>query len=396
MFENVALAPADPILGLNEAFKADKRDDKINLTVGVYQNESGVIPRLDCVAQAEKRLIANPVGLSYLPIDGDPAYCQAAAKLMFGSDDPRLTEGRLVSAQTPGGTGGLRVVADLLNKLGVIKTIWHSDPTWANHQGIFQAAGLHTQPYAYLDQKRTGLDFPAMIQAISAIPQGDAVLLHGCCHNPTGVDPTTAQWEELVDVIKQRQLFPVVDCAYQGFGAGLEEDAFACRLISQQIPEAMMIQSFSKNFSLYNQRVGAVHVLTADSDAAKAVRSQLKNCIRVNYSNPPEHGAGLVRTVLTDDSLRSQWESEVGAMRQRIAELRQQFSQQLAEKCSQDFSHVATQCGMFSFSGLTKSQVEALREQFGIYIVGNGRMNVAGLSTSNLERTTDAIAAVVK
>lgn len=395
MFENVALAPADPILGLNEAFKADKRPEKINLTVGVYQDESGMIPQLNCISTAEGRLGEHPDSPSYLPIDGDPTYTRAAAELMFGESDPHLTESRIVSAQTPGGTGGLRVVGDLLKKLGSVKTIWHSDPTWANHKGIFAAAGIETQAYDYLDDKRTGLDFSRMIQSVSKIPTGDAVLLHGCCHNPTGVDPTAAQWEDLIQIIAERQLLPVIDCAYQGFGEGLAEDAFAARRISQQISELLVVQSFSKNFSLYNQRVGVVHVLTATSDAANAVKSQLKNCIRVNYSNPPQHGAALVRIVLNDDQLRQQWEGEVADMRSRIATLRNQFASQLAAKCSRDFSHVATQRGMFSFSGIQPAEVERLREEFAIYMVGNGRMNVAGLSNSNLDRTTDAIATVV-
>lgn len=393
MFENVELAPDDPILGLNEAFKADKRTDKVNLTVGVYQDDSGVIPKLKCVSEAEKRMAAEGAKLTYLPIDGDAQYTAAAAKLMLG-EDARLDEGRVVSAQTPGGTGGLRVTGDLLARLGN-KKIWHSNPTWANHVGIFNAAGLQTEAYSYLNESKTGLDFAQLVQSVSKIPEGEVILLHGCCHNPTGVDPTDQQWEELVDVIKERKLFPVVDCAYQGFGSGLDEDAFASRLISRSIPEAIIVQSFSKNFSLYNQRVGAVHVLTESADSANAVRSQLKNTIRVNYSNPPQFGAGLVRTVLTTPELRTQWESEVTEMRSRIAELRKQFSDQLAQKCSQDFSHVATQRGMFSFSGLTKDQVERLKDEFGIYIVGNGRMNVAGLSSSNLPQTIEAISAVV-
>lgn len=394
MFEQVALAPADPILGLNEAFKADQRPDKINLTVGVYQDESGKIPRLACITEAEKRLAAHPGSASYLPIDGDAQYGRLAAELMLGADNPHLANGHLVSAQSPGGTGGLRVVADFLAKLGTTGTIWHSNPTWANHVGIFTAGGLSTQPYAYLDEQKTGLDFDRMLESVSQIPKGDAILLHGCCHNPTGVDPDPQQWEQLANVIQQRDLLPIIDCAYQGFGESLEQDAFAVRLIAGQVPEVVIVQSFSKNFSLYNQRTGAVHILTASPENAAAVRSQLKNCIRVNYSNPPEHGASLVRTVLADKELRRQWDDEVAQMRSRIAELRQQFSQQLAEKCSQDFSHVAQQKGMFSFSGLRPEQVERLRDEFGIYIVGNGRMNVAGLSEANLPRTTDAIAAV--
>jgi len=394
MFQNVEMAPADPILGLNEQFKADRRPEKVNLIVGVYQDESGQIPKLKCVAEAEKRLMVD-LKSNYLPIDGDAQYASLAAQLMLGPDDVRLNQGRVVEVQTPGGTGGLRVVADVLARTKTVKTIWHSDPTWANHVGIFNGAGIQTKKYAYLNAAGIGLDFDAMVEAIKLIPAGDAVLLHGCCHNPTGVDPSPEQWVEIVDVMKQRQLLPIVDCAYQGFGQGITLDAYACRLISQSIDEAIIIQSFSKNFSLYNQRVGAVLVLTCDADSTDRVRSQVKSCIRVNYSNPPQFGAGLVRIVLGDTELRSQWQTEVDQMRQRIATLRQQFSAQLAAKCSQDFSHIATQCGMFSFSGLTKDQVNRLKDEFAIYFVGNGRMNVAGLTTTTMEKTTDAIAAVV-
>lgn len=394
MFETISIAPDDPILGLNEQFKNDPRPDKVNLIVGVYQDESGKIPQLRSVQAAEAKLLQD-YKPNYLPIDGDPRYTQLAAELVLGADDPHLQQKHVVAAQTPGGTGGLRVTADFLAKTGLVKTIWHSDPTWANHAGIFNGAGIQTIPHKYLDATGTALDFAGMMQAIRQIPSGSALLLHACCHNPTGVDPSPQQWSEIVAAIRQQRLLPIVDCAYQGFGDGIEQDALACRLISQQIDEAIFIQSFSKNFSLYNQRVGAVLLLTSSADAAGRARSQLKSCIRVNYSNPPQFGAGLVSLVLGDVDLRKMWFAEVNQMRQRIADLRQMFASQLATKCSHDFSHIQTQRGMFSFTGLSRSQVERLQTEFGVYIVGNGRMNVAGLSSDNMSRTTDAIAAVL-
>ncbi len=394
MFQNLTAAPDDPILGLNEKFKQDQRSGKVNLIVGVYQDESGEIPEFQAVAEARRRL-AGPHKANYLPIEGDPAYGTLATQLILGSDAPRMAQGAWVAAQTLGGTGGLRVVADFLARCQVVQTVWHTNPTWVNHQAIFQAAGLQTAAFPYLDAAGKGLDFTAMMAALEQIPTGQAVLIHGCCHNPTGVDPTPAQWQEIVTLLKQRQLLPILDCAYQGFGAGLEADALACRLVSEQIDEAVIIQSFSKNFSLYNQRVGAAIFLTKSQAEAQVLRSQVKAAIRANYSNPPQHGAAIVRTVLGDSELRGSWQAELEDMRQRIATLRQRFAASLREKCAVDFSHISQQAGMFSFSGLTPEQVTRLRDEFGVYFVGNGRMNVAGLNESNLEPTTRAIAAVV-
>jgi aspartate/tyrosine/aromatic aminotransferase len=394
MFQNLAAAPDDPILGLNEKFKQDTRAEKVNLIVGVYQDETGVIPEFQAVAQARQRL-GGPAVANYLPIEGDPLYARLATELLLGDTDPRLAAGSWVAVQTLGGTGGLRVVADFLARTRVTGTVWHTDPTWVNHQAIFNAAGLATKPFPYLNAAGNQLDSAAMLAAVEEIPRGDAVLLHGCCHNPTGVDPTPEQWQLVIEIVKRRGLLPILDCAYQGFGGGLEADVQACRMISQQVDEAIIVQSFSKNFSLYNQRVGAAVFLTADASQATTLRSQVKAAIRANYSNPPQYGAALVRTVLSDTALRESWRNELEGMRRRIAGLREKFSASLRDKCEHDFSHIAQQSGMFSFSGLTTDQVARLRDDFGIYFVGNGRMNVAGLNDANLEQTTRAIADVV-
>jgi aspartate/tyrosine/aromatic aminotransferase len=394
MFEDLTNAPDDPILGLNEKFKLDQRDGKVNLIVGVYQDESGEIPEFRAVSEARRR-ISNNVKANYLGIEGDAAYGKLASELLIGSENPRFQIGNWVAAQSLGGTGGLRVVADFLARCRVTDTIWHTNPTWVNHQAIFNAAGLQTKAFPYLNAAGKGLDFATMMAALEQTPAGHAVLLHGCCHNPTGVDPTAAQWESIIEVLKQRRLLPILDCAYQGFGAGLEADGLACRLVSQHMDEAIIVQSFSKNFSLYNQRVGAVLFLTKNSEQASILRSQVKAAIRANYSNPPQYGAALVRTVLGDNELRQAWQSELEAMRLRIAALRRRFSESLREKTEHDFSHIAQQNGMFSFSGLTAEQVVRLRDEYGIYFVGNGRMNVAGLNETNLEVTTRAIANVV-
>ncbi|MDP1564047.1 MAG: amino acid aminotransferase [Pirellulaceae bacterium] len=394
MFEHLTTAPDDPILGLNEKFKQDQREQRVNLIVGVYQDETGEIPEFRAVSEARRRISSN-VKANYLGIEGDQVYAKLASELLLGADSPRFRSGNWVAAQSLGGTGGLRVVADFLARCQVTNTVWHTDPTWVNHQSIFNAAGLQTKPFPYLDSAGKGLDFPGMIAALEQIPAGHAVLLHGCCHNPTGVDPTADQWRAVIEVLQKRNLLPILDCAYQGFGDGLEADVLACRLVSEHVNEAIIVQSFSKNFSLYNQRVGAVLFLTKDSVQAGTLRSQVKAAIRANYSNPPQYGAALVRTVLGTPELRTDWQNELEAMRLRIATLRRRFSQSLREKCDHDFSHIAKQSGMFSFSGLTPEQVVRLRDEFAIYFVGNGRMNVAGLNESNLEVTTRAIAEVV-
>lgn len=394
MFQKIQQAKPDPILGLNEQFRNDAREHKVNLTVGVYQDETGVIPAFDAVKLAQKTFVENP-SFGYLPIDGDRQMGDLSAKLMLGKEDRHYSSNRFVSVQCPGGTGGLRVVADFLAETQSVSSVFCSSPTWGNHLSIFSAAGIRTDSYSYLDAKRTGLDFDGMAQSLRQIPEGQGIILHGCCHNPTGVDPSEEQWNEIVKIVKERNLLPILDCAYQGFGNGLDQDALACRLFSEQIDEMIIVQSFSKNFSLYNQRIGVVQILTKDESENEPVRSQLKKVVRSNYSNPPQFGSFLVRTVLSDETLTENWKRELEEMRLRIADLRKTFCNKLEQKCDTDFSHVIAQNGMFSFSGLQKEHAQQLRSDFGIYMLDNGRMNIAGLRTSNMDYVTDSIAKVV-
>ncbi|MCC6679953.1 MAG: aspartate/tyrosine/aromatic aminotransferase [Phycisphaeraceae bacterium] len=396
MFATIEAAPPDPILGLTEAFKADSRPNKINLGVGVYLDETGKTPLLDTVRQAEQRMAAAATNKSYLPIDGDAAYNRCVRQLLFGSDHSLVKNGQALTAQTPGGTGALRVAADYLHACHPTATLWLSNPTWANHDAIFHAADVPTAVYAYFNPKTNSLDFDALIAALHEIPHHDVILLHACCHNPSGVDPTVAQWEQIADVLAQRQLLPLIDFAYQGFGDGLEEDAAGLRAVADRVPELLVCSSFSKNFSLYNERVGALTIVSGDKDSAANVMSQIKVVIRRNYSNPPAHGAAIVRTILTDDKLRAQWLSELTTMRNRINAMRRLFVDTLAKLApGRDFSFIVDQRGMFSFSGLNKDQVKLLRDEHAIYIVGSGRINVAGMTPGSMDQLCKAIASVL-
>lgn len=396
MFETIALAPSDPILGLTAAFKDDPRPDKVNLSVGVYQDEHGKTPTLACVREAEKRLAEGPSPKSYLPIPGSPVYATVVRELLFGKGHALLSSGCLAGAHTPGGTGGLRVVADFLHENLPKATVWLSNPTWPNHPGVFAAAGVPTKNYAYFDQPKNSLDWDALLAAIGQMPAGDVILLHGCCHNPTGIDPTPQQWKEIAAAITRQGLLPLVDFAYQGFADGLEPDAVGVREFAAAGSELMVVSSFSKNFGLYRERVGALTVVCRDGTHANAVQSQLNRVIRSNYSNPPSHGAEIVETILQDGQLRSTWETELTAMRGRINGTRQRLVEVLAEKgVPGDYSFMTNQRGMFSFSGLSKDQVERLKERYAIYIVGSGRINVAGLTPANIDRVAECIRAVV-
>jgi aspartate/tyrosine/aromatic aminotransferase len=390
------MAPPDAILGLTEAFARDSRPDKINLGVGVYQDATGKTPVLATVKAAEEQILRTQASKDYLGIAGSPAYGTAVTKLLWGAEHPVIAAGRTAVVHTPGGTGALRVAADFLATMLRGARIWLSDPTWPNHPSIFKAAGVETATYPYFDAATNGLRGDDMLAALSKIPAGDVVLLHGCCHNPTGVDPTATQWSAIADVVAERQLLPLVDLAYQGFADGLVEDAAPLRAFAQRGCEMLVASSFSKNFGLYNERVGALSIVARDRDAAEIALSNVKQCVRANYSNPPFHGAAVVTTVLGDAALRPQWENEVRAMRERISSMRARFVQMLATKApNRDFSFIARQRGMFSFSGLTRPQVDRLREEHGIYIVGNGRINVAGMTEANMDRLCAAIAAVL-
>jgi aspartate/tyrosine/aromatic aminotransferase len=396
MFETLQMAPPDPILGLTESFRQDPNPNKINLSVGVYKNEEGKTPILNCVKAAERRLVDSENTKSYLPMNGPPEYGTLVRGLLFGEDSPLVEGGRTATLQTPGGTGGLRVAADFLRSRLAVRRIWVSKPTWANHPGIFSAAGLEVETYPYLAADGIGLDFDAMLSGLKEIPQGDAVCLHACCHNPTGIDPTTAQWREIADVIIDRGLMPLVDFAYQGLGDGLREDAGGLAELCSRVEEMLICSSFSKNFGLYSERIGALTMVGASESATAAAFSHAKLCVRTNYSNPPQHGGAIVQTVLSDPELRSQWEQELAAMRERINGMRKQFAEMMkARNVSHDFSFITQQRGMFSFSGLTPLQVDELRNEHSIYIVNSGRINVAGMTPHNLDRLGDAIAKVL-
>ena len=400
MFENITPAPPDAILGLSEAFKKDPRDGKINLAVGVYKDAEGRTPVLEAVKAAERRLVDTETSKSYLPIDGSPAYARQVQALLFGRDHGIVEDNRAGTAQTPGGTGGLRVAGDYLHQNHPSAAVWLSDPTWANHDSIFEAAGLTTRTYPYLDRETNTLDLDAMLEALRDAPAGDVVLLHGCCHNPTGVDPTAEQWERVAAVLAERGLLPLVDFAYQGFGDGLEEDAAGLRAVAAACDELLVCSSFSKNFGLYNERVGALTVVAKDEEQAEAVMTRVRRSIRANYSNPPAHGGSVVATILDDDALRQQWRDELTVMRQRINTMRERFADALDDRgvslSPEGNDFVRRQRGMFTMSGLSKAHVEKLRDDHAIYIVGSGRINVAGMNDDNIPTLCDAIADVMQ
>lgn len=398
MFETLTMAPPDPILGLTDAFRKDPNPDKINLGVGVYLDENGRVPVLATVREAARRLAETGTSASYLPIDGLPEYNAAVQQLLLGAGHPAIAEGRAATVQTPGGTGALRVAADFLRAVtGEAPTVWISDETWVNHQGIMEAAGLKVQVYPYYDGKSHSLRFEEMIEAIGRMSRGDVILLHGACHNPTGVDPTAEQWERIAEAVERQGLLPLIDFAYQGLAHGLDEDAAGVRLFARSGREALIASSFSKNFSLYNERVGALTLIAATADDAQRGLSHVKRAVRTNYSNPPHHGAALVATVLGDAQLRTQWAQEVAGIRGRISQMRELFVSQLAAKgVDRDFSFIVRQNGMFSYSGLTSEQVARLKDEYAIYIVRSGRINVAGITLQNIDRLTTAVAAVLK
>lgn len=402
MFNTVAPADPDAILGLTEAFKRDPDPQKINLGVGVYRDPDGRTPILPVVKEAERRLLESRSTKSYKPIAGDPEYGERVRELVLGADHPTLREGRAASAHTPGGTGALRVAGDYLKRVHGEPTVWLSDPTWGNHRQVFAAAGLDTRSYPYFDPGTNGLAFEQMMRTLEGVGSGDVVVLHACCHNPTGVDPTEQQWERIAQALTRRGALPLVDFAYQGFDQGLDGDAAGLRQLARTCPEMLICNSFSKNFGLYNERVGGLTVIAETSGAAEAVLSRAKRVIRANYSNPPAHGGEIVTTILSDDPLRAQWESELSAMRERIRRMRRLFAQTLEAKGVEGkggegdgWGFITRQRGMFSFSRLGPEQVEWLRREHSIYIVGSGRINVAGMSETNMDRLCEAIGEVV-
>jgi aspartate/tyrosine/aromatic aminotransferase len=393
MFEAVKPAPADTILGLTEAYEQDQNPKKINLGAGVYKDEQGNTPILKCVRAAERLMLEEETTKTYLPIGGSPAYARLVQELIFGEQHPVIASGYAKTVHTPGGTAALRVGADFLHQALPKARIWVSDPTWANHRGVFEAAGFPVHTYTYYDAAEKALNFERMCSDLERIPGDDVVLLHVCCHNPTGVDPSHEQWQEIATIARRRRWMPLLDFAYQGFGSGLEQDRAPLALFLADGAELVVASSFSKNFGLYQERAGALTLVSTAPDVAEAVLSQVKRIIRVNYSNPPAHGGHVVETVLRDAPLRKQWESEVTQMRERIKAMRTALVEGLHKrKVAGDFSFVSRQNGMFSYSGLTDTQVKFLREQKSVYMVTGGRMNVAGITTSNITYLCDAIA----
>ncbi len=396
LFSAVEMAPRDPILGLNEAFNADTRTNKVNLGVGVYCNEEGRIPLLRAVVEAETIRVAQHASRGYLPIDGIAAYDHAVQKLLFGADSPLLAAGRVITTQAVGGTGALKIGADFIKQLQPDAVVAISDPSWENHRALFETAGFPVQNYRYYDAASHDVNRTGMLEDLNALPAGSVVVLHACCHNPTGVDLTPADWANVLEVVKAKQLIPFLDMAYQGFGDGIDEDAAAVRLFAQSGLSFFVSSSFSKSFSLYGERVGALSIITQSKDESARVLSQVKRVIRTNYSNPPTHGATIVAAVLNNAELRAMWEAELAEMRLRIRGMRLQMVELLAKKApAHDFSFVARQRGMFSYSGLTVEQVARLRSEFGIYALDTGRICVASLNQNNIEVVTDAIVQVI-
>lgn len=391
-FATVEPAPADPILGLTELFKADKRPQKVNLGVGVFVDAEGTTPTLKCIEEAAKQMAEQNGPKTYLPITGLPAYVASAQKLVFGTSLPEY----LVSAQTPGGTGALRVAGDFIQKNLPTAKIWVSNPSWANHKGIFEAAGLAVHSYDYFNPKLNGVDRDAFFAAISKIPAADVVVLHACCHNPTGADLTPEDWSKVAQIALEKGWTPLIDCAYQGFGEGLDADVVGLRTIAASGAACFLAQSFSKNFGLYQDRIGALHLQCSNAEEASRVASRLKISIRVNYSNPPAHGAHLVATVLGDEALTAQWKRELDAMRARINGVRSEFVARMASAGVQrDFSFLEKQKGMFSFTGLNRAQAIRMREEFGVYMVESGRISVAGLTPKNIDYVVGSMKAIL-
>ena len=396
LFATVEMAPRDPILGLNEQFNADPNPAKVNLGVGVYTDENGKLPLLACVKAAEAQLVEAARARGYLPIDGIAAYDKAVQHLVFGEDSPLLAAGRVATIQALGGTGGLKVGADFLKKLEPNAKVLISDPSWENHRALFTNAGFTVETYPYYDAAKKGVNFEGMLAALNAAAPGTIVVLHACCHNPTGYDITTAQWDAVIEAVKARQLVPFLDMAYQGFGDGIAEDGAVVGRFAAAGMDFFVSTSFSKSFSLYGERVGALSVVCESKEEAARVLSQLKIVIRTNYSNPPTHGAQVVATVLSTPALRQQWEQELAGMRNRIKAMRTALVEKLkAAGVKQDLSFITTQRGMFSYSGLTKPQMERLRSEFGVYGVDSGRICVAALNEKNLGYVAESIAKVL-
>lgn len=396
LFNAVEMAPRDPILGLNEQFNADTNPNKVNLGVGVYYDDNGKLPLLECVQKAEKLMAEAPKARGYLPIDGIAAYDAAVKNLVFGAGSEPVKSGRIATVQALGGTGGLKIGADFLRKIKPQAKVLISDPSWENHRALFTQAGFTVETYPYYNAAKRGIDFDGMLTALNMAPEGTVAVLHACCHNPTGYDITPAQWDQVIATVKARKLVPFLDMAYQGFGHGIAEDGAVIAKFLDAGIDFFVSTSFSKSFSLYGERVGALSVLCSSKDEADRVLSQLKIVIRTNYSNPPTHGATVVATVLNTPELRALWEKELGDMRTRIKQMRVALVEKLkGAGVKQDMSFITDQIGMFSYSGLSKDQMVRLRNEFGVYGTDTGRMCVAALNSKNIDYVCQSIAKVL-
>jgi aromatic-amino-acid transaminase len=396
LLAGVTMAPRDPILGVTETFNSDTNPNKVNLGVGIYYDDQGRVPVLGCVRRAEQMLAETPLPRSYLPIDGLQTYDHAVQELVFGAKSELLRDKRVVTVQTLGGTGGLKVGADFLRRLNANASVWISDPSWENHQALFEYAGFTVNSYPYYDAATHGVRFEAMIGALQKLPAGSIVVLHACCHNPTGVDLAPAQWERVIETVNARGLVPFLDIAYQGFAEGIDEDAHAVRRFAELCPMFFVSSSFSKSLSLYGERVGALSIVTGDPGEAGRVLSQLKRVIRTNYSNPPTHGGKAAEIVLTTPELRALWENELGEMRDRIKAVRGELVARIRSIRSDfDFSFIVRQRGLFSYSGLSRAQVQRLREEYSLYAIDSGRICVAAINSRNIDYVARSIANVL-
>ena len=390
------MAPADPIISASEAFVADTNANKVNLSIGIYCNDSGKVPILDCIKHAEQKFVAAGKPKSYLPMEGLGSFNRAAQHMLFGSGHRAVREQRVVTAQTLGGSGGLKVGADFLRNLDPRAEVWISDPSWENHRALFEGAGFKVNSYPYYDAATHGIRLDAMLETLRGLPQGSIVVLHACCHNPTGVDPTPAQWQQIREVVKQAELVPFLDIAYQGFAEGLDADAAEVRTFADECPFTLVASSFSKSLSLYSERVGALSIVTASADEAARALSHVKRVVRANYSGPPSYGGCLAANVLTDPELRRQWDTELAQMRDRVRTMRRQLIGKIRVlRADFDLSYVIEQRGMFSYSGLTREQVARLRDEYSIYALDSGRVCVAALNSRNIDYVAKAIASVL-
>jgi aromatic-amino-acid transaminase len=390
----IQMAPRDPILGVTEAFVADQNPNKVNLGVGVYYDDNGKVPLLECVRRAERQRVEAAPPHSYLPIDGLQSYDRAVMELVFGAELAKT--GRIITVQALGGTGGLKIGADFLRHVDPAAQVWISEPSWENHRALFENAGFTVNSYPYYRPGTRGVDFEGMLGTLERLPAGSIVVLHACCHNPTGVDLSREQWQQVLDAVKRRELVPFIDLAYQGFGDGIDADGYAARLFAASYSPVFVSSSFSKSFSLYGERVGAFSLLAGSADEAARALSQIKRLVRTNYSNPPTHGGQIVATVLATPELRATWEKELSGMRDRIKSMRKALVEKIRDRAPQaDFSFIVAQRGMFSYTGLTKAQVERLRKDYSVYAIDTGRICVAALNTKNIDYVADAIAKVI-